>query len=324
MKFLLDPILNIVRFQKKKIFVAFSAFLFFLVTLFPFRDLGDFVTGRVAELTQNSVYIVFKDLGISLFPQPGIQMEGVTLDNPLFPTLTADSLFVSPSILGLITFRPGVKVDAGGLLGGNVHVVTRGGEATKAGPRKQHIDLALDGVNLKNLSQFLQSPIPLTGGLSSEIEMTIDPSFADQPEGALSINAQPLKWSGASVPTPMGAFPIPDLSFKSLQIDSELKKGRLTISKGQVGSSGDELVAKVTGSVEVKVAPGLQGVQLIPGGYDLNINLQVRSSLASKAGLLLNFIDAYRKPNADGSNQYVFRISAASTASQPHLSPAAP
>src|SRR4051812_29728975 len=111
MKTILESINNLFRNHKLKILVIISAFLFFLITLFPFRDIGDLITSQISEATQNQVYVDFKDLGLTLFPQPGLKMEGVTIDNPMFPTLAAENLFVSTSLLGLITFRPGIRAD---------------------------------------------------------------------------------------------------------------------------------------------------------------------------------------------------------------------
>ena len=61
---------DIFKIHKLKIFtVVFSALLFF-VMLFPFDDLSDLVTEKVAVATNNQVFLTFERLNLSLFPGP--------------------------------------------------------------------------------------------------------------------------------------------------------------------------------------------------------------------------------------------------------------
>ena len=66
MKPVLDFIVNILKNEKKKLFVAFASFILFMIFCFPYGDLADVVTVWTSKATGNQVYLQFDDMGIGI------------------------------------------------------------------------------------------------------------------------------------------------------------------------------------------------------------------------------------------------------------------
>src|SRR4051812_35387749 len=95
---ILSPLLNVIRFHKKKVGLFVVLFLVFLYFIFPFNDLGDFVAQKVSEATSGQVFVGFDTLDINLLPEPGIAMSNVQVETPFTPKLTAKNLSLAPNI----------------------------------------------------------------------------------------------------------------------------------------------------------------------------------------------------------------------------------
>ncbi len=67
----LRQLIHLIRNGKGgKIFVMILSALVFVFLLFPFDDLSDLISSQVSKLSNNSVYVQFERLKMSLFPQP--------------------------------------------------------------------------------------------------------------------------------------------------------------------------------------------------------------------------------------------------------------
>src|SRR5690606_12011490 len=89
------------------------------LVMFPVDDLGDVVTEKIAQATNNQIFLQFDRLGLAFLP-PALEMEEVAVDTPFFPTLKASSMTLAPALGRLLTFKPGVSFNAEGLLKGNL------------------------------------------------------------------------------------------------------------------------------------------------------------------------------------------------------------
>jgi hypothetical protein len=98
-----------------------------------------------------------------------------------------------------------------------------------------------------------------------------------------------------TIPTAMGPLTLPDLSFSSIAIEGELKGGKLIIQKGTLGSPSDDLNGTFKGQVDITISNGGGRPVLIPGGYDLQMNLNVKESLEKKVALFLIICDGVKK-----------------------------
>lgn len=303
----LQKIVDVFKFHKKKIFLFLAAIVVFLVLLFPYDDLGDIVTQKVSELTQKQVYLQFDEMGFSLYPQPGIRLEKVYVESAFAPTLKLGALAIAPSLRSLLSFKPGVSVYAEDFLGGNIQASTRGGEESSKGTLRQIVNINLDKPQLGEILKLAAAPIKLNGDLNGDIQLDIDPDFADQPSGEINAQIDRFELPSSSIPTPIGPLSLPGLKISSIQLAARITKGEIFIDRLILGNSRDELNGQIKGRIRVNFRK--RGVQLTAQcrDYELTVNLKTLPSLQKKAGLFLTFIDSYKKPGI-GSTAYDMKI----------------
>jgi type II secretion system protein N len=318
----LRSFLDFLKNNKKKVFLGFVAYFIFLFLLFPFSDLGSFVTTQIAKLTQNQVFLKFKDLHLSLLPSPGLELTDVKVQGIQFPPLSSDSITVSPSIAGLLSFKPGVSMSAKGLFKGDVDLTTRGGSKATSGALKQNITLGAEGVELSQLSTTFALPMNLDGKLNIDSEAVIDPSFSEQPNAQVDLKAVRVNLTSASVPTPIGPLALPDTKLQELIFKGQMNEGVLNIEKAQIGAPSDELYAQVKGTMHLNFQSAGGQVMVNPGAFDLTIQIKTKPSYQSKAGLFLGFLDSYKKTESPQGREYIFKVSGANFYAPPRMTPA--
>lgn len=318
----LKMLLHFLKNNKKKVFLGFIVYLVCLFMLFPFSDLGSMVTAQVARLTQNQIFLKFKGLHFSLVPSLGLELTDVVVQGLQFPQLTCESVTVAPSIAGLLAFKPGVSLNAKGLFGGDVALSTRGGSKAESGAVKQNISLDAEGIELSTLSRTLSLPMTLDGKVNIDSKAVIDPSFSEQPDAQLSLNAIRVNITTANIPTPIGPLALPDTKLKELIIKGQLSKGELNIEKAQIGSPSDELFAQIRGTMNLQFQTLGGQVSVNPGAFDLTIQIKTKPSYQAKAGLFLGFLDSYKKSQTPQGTEYIFKVSGANFYAPPRMTPA--
>jgi type II secretion system protein N len=305
----------VLRHEKKKIFIFGLFILFFLVVLFPFSDLSDFVTAQISKATNNQVFVQFRSPGLSLFPGVGFELKEVHLETSFLPPIKARSVTVSPSLLGLLTFRPGVKLNVSQVLGGNVDLSLQ--KANLNGKPGQAVSLDTEGVELSQVLELTSSHFPVSGKMNLTASAEIEPTFVDPPTAQVEAQINKFDLSSDTIATPLGPLNLPPLSLKQINLKGELREGRFLIDQFVAGQPGDELSANVKGRMEVRVQPG-PFVQ--PGAFDLEVRISAKESFKQKAGLFLSFLNSYQKPGPNGTTVYAFRIKGSSFNAPPNLS----
>lgn len=297
MSALITGFVDIFRFHKLKIAFAFVSFLFFLLVLFPFDDMSDFVTAQVAKMTQNQIFLKFSDPGLSIFPAPGLKLKDVYVETPYAPPLKADALSISPSLSSLLAFKTGVSLDAQSILGGDISMSAYSSKMKDNNQPSQKISIDAEDLDVQQVSQLAGSPVRFKGriGLTSEAE--IDLTWKEQPLAKITINGKSIQVPPDTVPTMMGPLALPDLTFSKLEIEGELKQGKFIIEKGVLGSEQDDLNGTITGEISVSVQNNGGNPTFVPGAYDLKLRLNVRETLEKKVGLFLIICDSVKKKN---------------------------
>jgi type II secretion system protein N len=319
---ILDPIMNIIRFQKKKIALLLGLYIVFLYILFPFNDLGDLVSGKISQATQGQVFLDFDNISLSLFPTPGLSLSKVTVETPYAPALTAKSISIAPSILGLLSFRPGINVRASGFLGGDLNVSAGVGDKTITTPihRKQNITLDMTDISLGSVARLASLPLRFEGNISGNIDSQVDTDFAEQPSGDVDIRATKTIIPEGNINTPYGPIGLPKLNMGEIIVQGHTDKGSMEISKLVAGKPGGDLYATATGKVDVRLQKTGDSVQPNIGAYDLNVRLQIGEALRQKVGSFLGVLSSYQT----AANTYAFRISAPNSFSTPSLTRSSP
>ena len=318
----LQPFFNLFRFHKLKMLTFFALIVVFFVLLFPYKDLGDFVSAQVSETTQNQVFLQFDDMGFTVLPQPGLSFENVYLESVFTPSLKIGSLVVAPSIRGLLTFKPGVSIFAENFLNGDLSLSTRGGEKSKKDVTKQIIQLNIDHLDLKQITALIDLPVSLHGSVDAESEVTMDPTFDEQPNGKVELKIKKFHLPPSSVPTPIGPLNLPEIRISDLSLKGRLIGGELYIDNFRIGNSKDEINGSIKGKIQMRLSK--RGVQVTPrfARYNITINLKTLPSLEKKASLLLSLVDGFlgkfKAPEIGGS-RYSFKLSGTNFYSPPRI-----
>lgn len=316
---ILNPILHVIRHQKKAIAVALISAVVFAILFFPYEDLSDLISEQIAKATQNQVFVQFEDLGIGFFP-PSIKMTKVEVDTPVLPTLKAGALRIAPSIAGLLAFSPGFSASIDDVMSGKIHLSYRGGKKVNESTQMQKVSLSLSSLELKKMSSYAGLPCMMEGPFSADADTQIDPQFVEQPEGEYSLSTGKFHLNPCVLTIQRLPFPLPMLDISSMKIKGEIKAGRLTITEGQIGKTGDTIYGRFKGTMGLRLS--MQGRQILPqiSNYEFKIDLNIDRSAEKSLGTYLSFYDSYKSLTGTGS-RYALTLSAPNTFVPPNASP---
>lgn len=316
---LIKKIFGLIKSSYGKLTLMLFSALLFAFLLFPFDDLSDLISSRVSALTQNSLYLQFEKLKLSLLPQPGVQLNQVYIESLQTPALSAEELIITPSVSGMIQQKPYGHVSAKGLLQGDVDLTMSKGSRSDNGVERQRIEVSANKISLHDLREITQLPVMLKGQLNLEGTALADLTFQEQPEVEMSLSIQRFELPPSNVNTPMGPLTLPDLKLSSVELKGRLAAGRFIIETGTIGKPGDELHGTVKGSIAVTIVNRGTGFGQQVGAYNFDIDLRTKKSFQDRAALFLTFIDSYKTVTPEGA-QYKFRVSASNPMLPPNIS----
>lgn len=314
----LRSLLKIIREGKGKIFVMVLSALVFLFFLFPFDDLSDLISSQVAKLSNNSVYVQFEQLKMSLFPTPGVKMDKVYIESIRTPALSAEELVITPSVAGIIQQKPYGHVAAKGLLKGDVDVQVGKGTKTENGVERHKIEVTAKKISLHDLREMANLPILLKGQLDLQTTALADLSFQEQPDVEVDVVINKFELPPSNVNTPMGPLTLPDLKLSSVELKGRLAAGRFVIENGTIGKPGDEIYGTIKGNIGLTIVNRGNGFGQQIGAYNFEVDLKTKRSFQERAALFLTFIDGYKTPTSEGA-QYKFKVSATNPMMPPSI-----
>lgn len=312
---MLSNFFSIFKYHKKKIALGYFLVMIFLYFLFPFNDLGDLVTSKVSDASQGQVYLNFEKLDLSLIPSPGIALSDVTLETSQLPALKAGYLEARPSMMGLITFKPGISIGAEQIFGGDLSLSTRGIDKNKNGTRKQKIDLSFDNIKLNEIFQAFDLNIRLNGSAEGQLSSQVDIELLEQPKSEVSVNLSKVVLEETDLSVQGMSIGIPKISLNQLLLEAKSENGNLQISKLTFGGPGQDITGQMTGKMAMTFVK--QGMQFVvqPGGFDFNLKFTISETLKQKLSSYLLFLQNYLV----AQNTYSLRISGSSFYGVPQL-----
>lgn len=295
------------------------SFLLFTFLTFPYGDLGNLVSSEVAKRTNNQVILGFKDMGFNFIPSPGLNFSNVEIRGSMLPELNMKELEISPSIAGLMSLKPGVRIASQGIFGGNLLLNTRGKEENAKGTLKHSINLEAQKISIKRLGQNFSLPVDLAGNIDIDLNSIVDPSFVDQPDGEVEINISPFKLIGGNINTGMiGVISLPPISLKRAVIKAQIKQNKLRINQFQIGSPNEDVMIKVKANLDLRFRSGPRGIRPTPGPYDAEIEINAGPGFERNYGVYLSFLEQYKKAGI-GRNVYKFKVSGLSFRRPPKM-----
>lgn len=309
------------RNHKMKIVFCVFAFVFFIFVLFPYDDLSDLVTEKVAQATQNQVFLRFEHLGLAVFP-PSLALDQVEVDTPFLPTLKASSMTLAPSIARFLAFNPGASFSARDLFKGDLS----GSVGAKKEKEVQKIDLSLDydGFDLKTMGEFFDSSWPIQGQASVGIKGLVEMEFTEQPEGELEITIDKMILPNtlpATIPF-VGGTQIPQIAFGKVKLQGRLTNREFIIDSGTFGEDKDALRGLMKGKLQITFVR--MGQQIVPqfGPYDLRVDLQMdrgfEADLQRRLTIVYDMIGRYKTATGKGA-RYMMRVAGTNFYAPPNV-----
>lgn len=319
----MDAIIKTFRFlwlHKWKSTFLLSMISLFLLLLFPFKDLNDFISAQIAGLTQNKIYLQFEDMHVNPLTA-SVSLDQVTLETAELESLNIASISASPSFAALLKRQPGGTVSLDGLFGGQAEMKLIPLETLESGALKAQIDFSSDNLSLRQIHQTFKLSIPFTGSTNIKTSITADLSFKEQPNGDLSIIINNFIMPSTTLNTAqMGSLNLPELKFKQIDIKGKLASGKFVIENAKLGNASDDFSGTLKGDINIRLEN--MGGQIQPqiGGYNLNIDLQAKPAFVQRAQFFLGFIDQF-KTESNGISRYRLKLQAANAQMPPSFLP---
>jgi type II secretion system protein N len=322
MKRILELIIRMFRFHKLKLILALGSTVLFALSLFPFSDLTDLITGKVLEATQNQILFQADKLNLGLFPSLNVEGEGVSVDVGSLPTIEAKKIIISPSLFSLFSLALGgspnstrASIDAQGFMGGTVYFSHKPDGSNDEGAKKSKISVDAESIQLGEIEKFVDSPISFQGKANLKTSFDFYPNFDGQPDGEIQLSSKSLKIPAGTVPTQFGPVPIPGVNLSALNVKGRLNASNFYFEDLAFGSAKDPLFGRVKGQMNIRVDRNGP----IFGAYDLKIELNLNANAEKDFDSLLVLLKDYRQAGAQGGGKYIFRVMASSTALPPNM-----
>jgi len=316
----MSQLFNLLRMlgqNKGKILLLLVSVLIWLVVLFPFSDLSDFMAEKIATMTNNQIFLHFSNLQISWWPL-GLEFGDISVDTPATGTLTAQEVIVSPSPAALFSRVPLGTVNAQGFCHGNLEISIKSGKKSEAGVDRQRIEIKAEHLNLQDLRDVGQLQMALKGQLDLQGTMLVDFSLGEQPEGDVLIQVEKFEIPAQTFNSLMGPINIPDLRLNTVELKGHINAGHLNIEEGRVGHDGDEVRGSIKGGIAVVLNPPT-GFQPQLGPYSFDLDLTIKTALEERLNLFLVAVSQFKTSVGD-SSRYRFRLSAQNPNFPPSMS----
>lgn len=303
-----------------KISIGFFFIVIFLFVLFPFGDLSDFISSQVSSATNNKVYLQFNQMHINPL-SPSLSLENVLVETDQIENLSIQNLTAIPSIMSLVTKKPGGQINADGIFSGNISAKLTPKSGGKDENPRSKLELSIDKVSLKEIKKSLHLSVPISGTLNLKSSADIDLTFSEQPDGDLNFQIQKFEMNSAMVTLPdLGGLNLPEIKFSSVQGKSKFQGGKYVIESVKLGSSSDDLSGTITGNLNL-ILQSRNG-QIIPlvNSYTLSIDLFAKPAFKDRALFFLNFISQFQKEEIGGT-RYKFKVATTNPMMPPQMSP---
>lgn len=288
-----------------------SAFL-----IFPYDDLSDLVSAQVSALSRNTVFLQFERLKLSLFPQAGVKLDQVYVEAASMPGLSVTELTITPSVSALIAQKPHGRVNAKGLLKGDLDVSVGGGGTSERGAELTKLEVTAEKMSLQDIRQLANLPVLLKGQLDMQTQGTLDLTFSEQPDMDLTVKISKFELPPANMQTPMGDISVPEMRLSGVELKGKLSAGRFLIENARIGSAGDDLQGTIKGSINMNLRNVGAGPTPEFGAYSLEIDLQPSAGFKSRASFILSLLSSFQT-----GERYRFKVAGQGFYGPPTMSP---
>ncbi len=313
-KYLLQPIINIFKFHKFKIFFVLFLSLIFYVLFFPYHQLSSMIENQVNKASRGQVQISFNNLSLSLIPF-GISAENVSLFTPQMPSpLFMEKAYIRPSIGDLLRFKNGGVFTAENIWGGTL---TLQFSDLGQGPSKNNqsemvrLNANFNQINLAKLASWYKAPFSTSGLINGQFNITLDHKAFEQPVGNLNIKGTKVKLPSLIKVMQMD-LALPEATWKTMSIQGKLAAGQLNLAESLLGVPSDAIYGKIKGSMGLKFLSLGGRLSPRPSQYDFAVDLNLDKSSEQKIGTLLETVllngKGGKASTVDGGARYLLGL----------------
>tara|TARA_B110001454_G_scaffold219199_1_gene251710 strand:+ start:14221 stop:15231 length:1011 start_codon:yes stop_codon:yes gene_type:complete len=286
----------------KILFVIVFSVLFFVI-LFPKNELSDFVSKMVSDQSHNQVNLAFEDMSFSMANSLGVQLDQVFFEMAGRPPITLKELVASPDLMSALNRKPYGRIKVSGLFSGDAEISVHKHRSDGESKADQSmIAVTANKIDLMGLKSFLKLPFEMHGRadlntkaisifqLTPPADGSAQPPFTlvEIPELTLTVknfDMPPFTLEqGMALP-----FNVPGLKLSEIVLKARLFDNTFQIQELQLGRANDELTGTIKGNVTM-----MKGPMMMPEGYELTTDLQMRQSFHDKISLLLPILNANR------------------------------
>ena len=281
---ILDPIKSLFRYHKLKMLVVILFTFIFAIWILPATDLSDIVANQVTRAT--GIYTQLDSLGLAFNPAPGIHADNLVVEPMNMPAVKVEGADVFVSLMSAILGKQSASAQLSGLFKGNISVDFNEGDKLKSGERLKLITLNSSGVNLEDVSDYLRNAgllsLSLHGALNMEnVNLNVDPTFADQPSGAVHMNIAGFTMPAQTLQTQLGPLETSPLNLGKLTVKANLKDGQIDLSELNFGGVKDGLTGKINGQIQMRMQRMGASVSPLLTNYKLQVDLTVPKAFLS-------------------------------------------
>ena len=315
----------LVRNKGKIVLYVFFVFIF-LFFLFPFNDLGDLVSTQVSKITSNQFYVGFDHLKMSVYPNPGLELNQVVLETPFAPSLSVQQITVLPSTQGLIAQKPYGRISILGILDGNLDLKVGKGPKTEKGTERLKLDLKVQKMNIQDIRRLTHLPLMLKGQLNLDSQILTDLAMVEPPEVSdLTLRIDQFEIPALSLDLNGLPLSTPGIKLSQVDLKGRYSEGFFYIESSSLGKSNDEFGGQIKGKLQLNFIPNSQGPQASLGAYDLTLSLKAKKSFVDKMQLIGIFqgdsnYGRFFKTVPDGI-EFKARLTGMGLGPQPQMSP---
>ena len=280
--------------HKFKVMVTFGFIFVFLLVLFPINDLNDLITAQISKLTNRKVFIQFDAMSLNPLG-PKLTLEKIFVESGNLPTLTVDSLSLKPSLAALVSQQPEGTLSAEGFLKGDLQISISSATKSEAGNARSRIEAHAKNLNLKDIRELANLPVPLLGKINLSSTAIADLTFQEQPEMDLNLTISKFEMPSTSVSlADLGRVNLPLIKMGHIELKGKLAGGKFLIESGKLGTPADELYGDVKGNLGLTFMNAGGQVFPVMGGYNIDLNLKATAGFKERAKFFLGFLDGYK------------------------------
>lgn len=313
-KYFIQPIINVFKFHKFKIFFVVLMTFIFYVLFFPYHQLSSIIENQISKSSRGALQVSFTDLSLSLFPF-GVSAKNVSLFTPQMPSpLLIEKAYIRPSIGDLFKFKQGGVLTAENIWGGSLTVQFSDlgqGNSSNKDSKMVRLNLSFSNLDLGQFANWFKAPFSTAGKISGQLNLTLDQRAFEQPVGNFSIQGRKVKLPSVIKVMQMD-FILPEAEWKTVDIKGKLASGQFTLAESTLGAPSDAIYGKFKGSMGLTLVSLGGRLSPRPSQYDFKVDLNLNKLTEQKIGTLLGTVllngRGGKAPTVDGGSRYLLGI----------------